>query len=150
MKCITLSKGYEAIVDDEDYENVAKYKWSFSHGYAVRTKDKKRIYLHRYITKAPKGKLVDHINGDGLNCTRANMRLCTQSQNLLNRGKQKNNTSGYKGVCWAKNERKWIAHIQMDGKRKTLGYCATKLDAAKMYNEYALQSKFVKLNEVNV
>lgn len=90
-----------AFVDDDDFESLSKHKWipakrgdSF---YAISS-SKTIGLLHRIVLKAPKGVLVDHIDGDTLNNTKENLRFCNKSQNMMNRGKPKNNTCGFKGV----------------------------------------------------
>ena len=87
MKTLNLTKGMVAMVDDKDFSKLNQWKWSalkskYTH-YAVRGKGK--IYMHREVLGAPKGKVVDHLNGNGLDNTRKNIRVVTQSDNLLNR-----------------------------------------------------------------
>jgi hypothetical protein len=115
MKEIELSKKgkknrgkYKAIVDDDIFDEVNRYNWSYSNaGYAVRydfsTGEQKAILLHRYIYelkygKIPKGLEVEHKDQNGLNCQIINLRLATHKENMRNRSKRKNNTSGYIGV----------------------------------------------------
>ena len=92
MKEISLTKGLVAIIDDEDFERVSRYKWVSLKNkrtvYASRSSDlkggKKTMYMHRFIMNPPSDMQVDHINGDGLDNRRVNLRVCTQSQNLKN------------------------------------------------------------------
>lgn len=146
---------YKAIVSVEDAEYVMQFNWQIlltgNVSYACRTSKKKCFYLHREIMKQmlghdiPEGMEVDHIDGDGLNCARPNLRLATKAQNGINRGKNKNNTSGYKGVIWYEPTHKWIAQIMVNGKHICIGYFKTKelaheayCKAAKKYfGEYA-------------
>ena len=95
MKKIPLSqqgknKGkYFALVDDEDYEKDPKARWSFNpNGYAERKKGKTIERLHGFIMDCPKGKEVDHINGNKLDNRKCNLRICTQHQNSFNKNKQ--------------------------------------------------------------
>ena len=104
--------------------------------------------MHRVILKTPKGMDTDHRNGDGLDNRRCNLRICTKSQNSINRKMQSNNTSGYRGVYWHKRDKKWLAHIKIDGKKINFGYCSTKEQAAEAYNEAAKKhyGEFARLN----
>lgn len=128
-KTVRLTQGKVAIVDDEDYEELSKYGWYASdiHGwYATRTVTvggkQKTIFMHRQILESPKGKDIDHINHDGLDNRRENLRICTRSQNKKNGLKYRNNTSGLNGVCWVQKAKKWQAQIKKDGKNIYLGY----------------------------
>jgi hypothetical protein len=149
-KVIPLTQGKETIVDDEDYEILSRYKWRAFAGnhykrvfYAVRylrEKAKDRtIRMHREILNVPDGFYTDHIDGDGLNNRRSNLRICTVSQNGLNRRSHCKNRSGYKGVDhqrWWKQMR-WRARIQINGKRIHLGHYKTKEEAAAAYDHAA-------------
>ena len=105
MKRIPLTQGKFALVDDEDFEALSQFKWRAKHcpdgrrpeksskWYACRTEIRKRgpkagkkkeVYMHRFLMDAPRGKVVDHLNGDGLDNRRANLRICTQKENLAN------------------------------------------------------------------
>lgn len=140
---IPLTQGKVALVDREDYEELSKYKWcahkKLRTFYAVRnsTKDFRgkghTIQMHRKIINCPIGMEIDHIDGNGLNNTRANLRVCTHSQNLMNIGKRSNNTSGFKGVSFDKQLKKWLASIHINCKQKNLGLFATAEDAYKAY-----------------
>jgi len=89
------------------------------------------ILLHRWITEAKKGQVVDHINHDTLDNRRENLRIVTDLENQQNRIKaQKNNTSGIPGVTWVKDKQKWKAQIQICGRNKHLGYFDKKEDTA--------------------
>jgi hypothetical protein len=125
-KVIKLTRGKVTIVDDDDYELLSLWKWHCtSAGYAARRNPRTRgnqiVLLHRFITDAPEGKSVDHINGNPLDNRKANLRLVTHSENLHNRPKQANNTSGHKGVAWSITESKWKGFIGVKGKRIHVG-----------------------------
>ncbi len=89
--------------------------------YVRRRHQNKVQVLHRVILDAPKGVLVDHINGDGLDNRRKNIRLATAGDNMRNRRLNSNNRSGVSGVCWAKDSRKWQAQIKVEGHMLYLG-----------------------------
>lgn len=156
MKEIPLSQGKTALVDDEDYDWLSQWKW-----YAVKMKGKfwyasrkennpKRhaVFMHREIMMAPKGMDIDHHDGNGLNNTRKNLRVCTRSENACNRRLPIINTTGYKGVTWNKLEQKYKARIVTNGKGIHLGYFSDPLQAAFAYDEAAKKyhGEFAKLN----
>lgn len=108
MKEIPLTKGYVAIVDDEDYGRMSQYKWQASVRsntlvYAIgnaRTSSgrRTRVYLHRMVMGAEKGQQVDHINRNGLDCQRHNLRFSTHGQNMANSKNRNNRGRKYRGV----------------------------------------------------
>lgn len=141
MKYIKLSQNKVAKVDDSVFEKLNKFKWSAQKHrktyYALRVSNGKPILMHREIIGANDGELVDHINGDGLDNTKSNLRICTNSENLHNREKSVNNTSGYKGVYFEKSRNKWKAQIMINYKLINIGRFNTKEEAAKAYDNYA-------------
>ena len=145
-------RGMVAIIDDEDFESVAKYNWHATKGwntfYARRNSIDGEIYLHRFIMNFSPGIKVDHKDGNGLNCVRDNLRKATQSQNGSNRGKGKNNTSGYKGVTWDNLNKKWKSQISYCGKHKYIGEYDDLIVAAQAYDDMARQcfGEFAKTN----
>ncbi|MFA5990454.1 MAG: AP2 domain-containing protein [Sphingomonas sp.] len=141
MKEIPLTKGKVALVDDDDFDELSKFKWFFSKGYALKSEDRysTEIIMHRRIMNAPDGMDTDHINHNGLDNRRENLRVCTRSENLMNRGKLKNNTSGYKGVSWNKNSKKWQTHIRVNGKKIYLGNFKDKEEAYKAYCDASIK-----------
>ena len=152
MKRIQLTQGHAAIVDDEDYELLSRFKWHFhrvkgrEYGYA-RTSGKNKILMHRLLLDAVQ---VDHANGNRLDNRRENLRSATQSQNGTNRGCRADNTSGYKGVSFNKATQKWHAYIKHSQKRYHLGFYATPEEAAQAYNIAAsrLFGEFAAFNKV--
>jgi hypothetical protein len=156
MKEITLYNGKTAIVDDDDYERLSQYKYYENNkGYAYRNlwKDKKvhAVYLHREVIGAPKGLQVDHINGNRLDNRKENLRLVTPQQNQFNLRKSKSEmTSKYKGVCWIKERKGWLAKIRINGKGKLLGLYTTEEAAANAYNHYAREyhKEYALFNDV--
>lgn len=144
---IQLTKGYEAMIDAADLPLVSANKWFAQEAYygdgsvravyalrQIRIKGKLTpIRLHRVITDARDGLEVDHINGDGLDNRRSNLRVCTKAQNQQNARIRRDNTSGYKGVIWYKRYAKWSAHIRSNGKLQNLGYFRCPTAAAVAY-----------------
>lgn len=151
--CGKKGAGLFALVDDCDYEALSPFKWYISpKGYVTRHvpggRGRGTVYMHRQITDAPKGKIVDHKDGDGTNNTRTNIRVTTQSRNVQNARPRKNKISRYKGVAWS--EQRWHARIQIDRRQIGLGYFTTQRAAAFAYNEAAtkLFGEFAWLNEI--
>lgn len=139
-KRIKLTKGMFAIIDDEDFEIVSKMRWHAkkcgNHHYAAASPTYRgpSIYLHRLVMKAPKNLLVDHVNSNTLDDRKSNLRLCAKHQNLANRGLQKNNTVGFKGVCFHGKSKTWNARVKFRGKSISVGYHKTPEEAARHYN----------------
>jgi hypothetical protein len=137
MKIIKTKKGEEIFVDDEDYELVCEYTWFLNtYGYAITNiihdGKRKQQSIHRMILGVSDSKvLVDHINWNKLDNTRSNLRLCSQSENCRNRGPQKDNTSGVKGLNYDKQRNRWIAQIKLHGKRYKKSFFCKKYPDAK-------------------
>lgn len=157
MWLIDLTQKQNTIVDDADWNLVKGIKWyawfnpSTKSYYAVfsqqRDGKKKTIYLHRLLMGNPIGKVVDHKNHDTLDNRRENLRICTQQDNVR-AGKGKVGKSGYKGVFWNKERKKWQGKIY-DGKKSVhLGMFKTKTAAARAYNE-AAKKIFGEFNYLN-
>ncbi len=129
MKEIPLSQGKVALVDDYDFDYLSKHKWCVQKDrhrfYAVRSiqsnKIQKGIRMHREILSLLPGQCADHINGNGLDNRRSNLRRATISQNGANRRKGSNNTSGAKGVTWVKRLKLWQASICVNGRLVHIG-----------------------------
>ncbi len=104
--------------------------------------------MHRQIMAAPDHLVVDHIDHNGLNNTRANLRLCTSAQNLCNALPPANASSRYKGVSWEKRRKNWRVVIQFNNKTYHLGHFKNEIEAAKAYDERAkeLHGEFACLN----
>ena len=141
MKTIRLTNGTEAIVDDEDYEELSKYRWSWGSGYARRyAKIDGKVYclgMHRALMNAEKGTEVDHINRNPLDNRKANLRVVSHQENMVNRRKHKNNTTGISGVYWSNRYNMYHARIQRKNITYHLGYFVNKEDAAAAYSNAA-------------
>lgn len=149
IKSIQLTRGKVTIVDEKDFNILSQFKWCFdtSTGYPVSRINGKNIRMHRFLLRPKKGLSVDHINGDKMDNRRINLRVCTHSQNLMNLiVKRKNNTSGFKGVSWHRDYKKWKVVVS----EKTIGYFNNKIEAAKKYNEIAsiYFGEFARLNTI--
>lgn len=152
-----------AMVDDEDYDELIKYKWhaenkvntSANTVYAVRTitigKKDTKVRMHRQILNAPKGMLVDHGDGNGLNNQKYNIRICTHSQNSSNRVASRTSSSKYTGVHWDKSCNKWRTEIRKHGKRQFSKLFLDEKEAARCYNENAprFHGEFAKINVID-
>lgn len=145
---IPLTRGYVALVDDADAELVSQYRWhpklDRNITYAQSTTrvteaPKTTIRMHRLILGATPGVEVDHINHDGLDNRRSNLRLCTRSQNMRNIRLIQVSTSGIKGVYWNKQHQKWRAQIMVEGKKIYLGSFASAEEAGDAYRAAAEQ-----------
>jgi hypothetical protein len=151
-RCLLLTQGQFAHVDPQDYPALVRHKWCAAKQgnswYAVRTDGQRQVRMHRVIASAPPGLVVDHIDHDGLNNVRRNLRLCTQQQNARNQRPQQGGSSQFIGVCWLKNERKWWARIQKDGRQQSLGLYDDERQAARVRDAAALaqHGEFASLN----
>jgi len=154
MKKIPLTKGYETIVDDEDFEWLSKFKWYASTNSEGRIdarralKNKKSILMQKQILQVPNSFRIDHVNHNTLDNRRKNLRIATPSQNNMNSRKYKNNSSGYMGVSWFKPRGKWRVRIDFNHKQLCLGYYDDLITAAKIYDKAAKKyhGEFATLN----
>ena len=158
MRKIPLTKGKYALIDDEDFEQLNRFRWAVQKGgntfYAVRhARIKYRrcgLLMHRAILglEYKDGVHTDHIDGNGLNNQRSNIRMCTQQQNLFNRKSNKGSSSKYKGIYWDAKKQRWRCRIVIDGEQIHIGTFKSEILAAKAYDEKAkeLHGEFAKLN----
>lgn len=151
IRFIPLTKGKIAIVDADDYDWLSQYTWhtvaNYGRFYAYRQIKGKNIAMHRFIMKPADDLVVDHIDGNGLNNTRANLRICTQQQNVCN-CKGRGGESKYKGLCWDKYNKKWRAQIHYNRENRYLGVFEDEVEAAKEYDKEAVKlfGEFAYLN----
>lgn len=125
-----------ALIDLDDVERVRVCRWCFDGKY-VRKSDKQR--LHRFIMDCPDNMIVDHINMNRLDNRKSNLRICTKSQNNMNKRKQSNNTSGITGVVWDKQNNKWIAQININSRNIKLGRFSTIEEAIEARKQAELE-----------
>lgn len=143
-------RGGYALIDDGDLPLMDGYDWWVSRrrytnsnaSYVMGTTGRmgKLVYLHRIILglKTGDGVEVDHINNDGCDNRRTNLRTVTHTHNLANMVKVRG-TSRYKGVHWARNEGKWHSNISYNDKTVPIGYFDSEEDAARAYNRKAVE-----------
>lgn len=154
MRYIELSKNgknkglYRAIVDDEDFDELNKYNWSVKvrphtcYAFVSQKINGKYInnHMHNFIINAPLGMICDHINHDGLDNRKENLRVCTFSQNSINKRSRKKSSSKYLGVHLTRYKYKdkvyeyWRAEVNLKGKRLNSKYFKSEIDAAKHYD----------------
>jgi hypothetical protein len=152
VRFIPLTQGKFAIVDADDYERLATYKWCASQSgnriYAVRRRQNRTITMQRQIMNAPEGLLVDHIDGNSLNNRKSNLRLCSAHQNACNRRPRRNSSSKYKGVSWYKRDKKWQVQIYYNARTIHLGRFDDEVEAALVYDRKATElfGEFAYLN----
>lgn len=157
MKEIKITRNRVALVDDEDYGYLNQHKWTAQRNrnggvyYAVRRIGNKHISMHRVIMKITDPKIfVDHIDHEGLNNRKYNLRLCSNSDNKKNVRSRIGSTSKYLGVNWHKPLNKWRAGIKFNGKNIHLGYSHDEKEAALLYNKFAKKyhGEFANLNSI--
>ena len=143
-----------AMVDDEDFDFLNQWKWhphkDHKWIYATRKKHKENFQIHRFILNASLNMLVDHLDGNGLNNQKENLRVCTKQQNCFNKKKmERANGSIYKGVYKIRN--KFISQIGFNYKTIVIGKFDTEIQAALAYNEAAkiYHGDFARLNKIS-
>ena len=150
IRFIPLTQGQFAIVDAADYEWLSKYRWcTIRNGhriYAFRKEDGKRFLMHREIMKTPKGKVVDHMNNNGIDNRRSNMRNCSPRQNSWSIRDCHGVTSQYRGVC--RHEDKWAAQVGYLRAHVYVGRFVEEIEAARAHDRMAimLHGQFAYLN----
>ena len=159
MKRLKLTNSSKvSLLDDEDFQYFNQWTWCLSdHGYIKRSEHIskennngkygcKAIYLHREITKAPKGMSIDHLDSNPLNNQKSNLRVCSQAVNNKNTSSRKNSTSKYLGVHFDKTNKNWLAQVKINGKIISVGSFTTELEAALARDKTAKLDPDLKLN----
>jgi HNH endonuclease len=151
MKIIGLTQGFCTCVDDDDYDYLIQYSWQIIQSrtdgrvyarhnfWSKKDKRPKSILMHHVILKQKSHKDVDHINGDGLDNRKQNLRFISRTQNNYNSQKRVNATSKYKGVSWRKDREKWRAVATINGANKYLGLFNNEITAAAAYDSAAVE-----------
>jgi hypothetical protein len=159
MKQVSLINSSEVIlIDDIDFGKVSPFNWrlkrykNLAYASAWMEVDGRFAYhrIHRLIMNPSKRQGVDHINHDGLDNRRCNLRLCTEAENARNSRLYKNNKSGYKGVRWHTRDKVWQAAICVDRQHKHLGSFFCIVRAVRAYNEAAKKyhGEFAYINKI--
>jgi hypothetical protein len=126
-------------IDRADYDTISEYRWwDDGHGYIVTSDDGRTRFLHNYILPKKHGYFCDHINRDKTDNRRQNLRYATNAENARNRGLYSNNSSGYIGVIRHKNNNKYRALLECNGKSINIGQYATAEEAARARDKAAL------------
>jgi hypothetical protein len=151
VRYMALTKGKYAIVDAEDYDRLAKHKWmafyTCGNWYAVRSDHGKCILMHRAIMKPPKDMVVDHINGNGLDNRKCNLRICTYGQNNINR-RPHGDSSRFKCVYRDEDRKLWRSTPAYRGRSVYNGRYETEIEAARAsdYMNIQLNGEYAYLN----
>jgi HNH endonuclease len=164
LKEITLKQGSITLVDDEDFEMVSKFKWSETEkGHRRTTYARGQVFkagtsgmyttsMHRFVLGLERGDglIVDHINGNGLDNRKCNLRICTLGQNAQNVSLRRNNKTGYTGVRFREERGVWVSEIRFNRKAEKLAYTRCKHLAALKYNKKAIEyfGEYAKINDV--
>lgn len=161
MKLIPLTQGKFAQVDDDDFDFLNQWKWHCRRSphtcYAITvfypSNSRKTIQVRMHwlvIPTSDNTKIVDHINHQGLDNQKKNLRLCSHIENSKNKNPSKGSSSKYLGVSWRKSRNCWVSQIQLGGKNKHIGCYNNEVEAALAYNKKAkkLFGDFANLNKL--
>jgi hypothetical protein len=156
MKEIKLTKGMVALVDDEDYEYLNLRKWhadkignTYYASCSIIGSNGWKYRMHRMVMNVDDSTIIiDHIDQNGLNNQKSNLRIATHSQNLINKPKKKNTLSSYFGVTYDKTKQRWVGRICINGKKKSTKRFKDEVDAAIAYDILSRQfhGEFAKIN----
>ncbi|WP_428303551.1 hypothetical protein [Lacipirellula sp.] len=151
VRCVPLSRGLFAIVDDADFAEASRHKWCAERGGGSppQTRSRPTIRLHSLILgEAPRGMKHRFRNGNALDCRRSNVQLLTHREHSQSRRMRSDNSSGFIGVQWCKSHKKWAAFATVGGRFKRLGRYDDKAEAARVRDAYVREhyGKHVTLN----
>lgn len=146
---VDLGGGFRAVIDFEDVPLVQGLRWhrvpapttdyaAFKPTTVEGRKDRRDASLHRRIMRAAPGVLIDHEDGDGLNCRKSNLREATETQNRSNTRRRSDNRTGFKGVSPHRGQ--FRARIHVAGKERLIGVFSTAEEAARRYDEEAIKA----------
>lgn len=140
MKLLPLTKGFSVMVDDEDYDFLNQWKWTYQSGYACRNatnpdKTRKPIKMHRLLMNPPDTMEVDHIDGNGINNQKSNLRICSHAENCKNQKVRYSTKTGFKGVDFHTKSNKYRVRITRHYKVHHVGFFSDLQAAVKAYNE---------------
>lgn len=157
------TSGLEFIIDKDDLKTIEQFCWvrfgAKDRDYLVaRMSNGKNIFLHRLITGAQDGEVVDHLNHNGCDNRKCNLRVVPQNKNMLNLCVRINNSSGVPGVSWSKDRNKWEAYISYEGKRHHLGrfvsfddaVAARKAAEERYFGEYSYDNSIAAVPRIAV
>lgn len=162
MQTIVLTKGKVAVIDDIDYESVSSFRWyarknergNWYAATSMRIDGKRRqVHMHRFIYGADliQKILVDHVNGDGLDNRRENLRAATHQQNTIHSKKRSGcYTSAFKGVHYSRTHNRWVAKLYSKGRLVMKRRFKTEREAALEYNHKVIEihGNYAVLNKV--
>lgn len=144
------------MVDDKDFVFLSQWNWHLMNGYPARTlslggKKKIHVLLHRQVLGLPDFAITDHSDGNKLNNQKHNLRIADKAENGFNRGKPKNNSTGFKGVYYEpRGKKRYFARLVTHGKKYYSLYFVTPEEAARAYNVLALKfhGRFARINVI--
>jgi len=157
MKEIPLTRGYTALVDDADFPLVSQSRWQArpdrntvyaSRGVRDGSGKTKTLYMHVALLDAGDGLVVDHINGNGLDNRRKNLRIATRGQNVHHSFTTVKNKHGFRGISFIERYQRWQVSMKTGGRNTYVGFYATAEEAARAYDAKALEvyGEFARLN----